>query len=187
MLSKLPSAYPSTSPDPGTNPPLRAQCAAGTSSYYPIPILTHPTPCLSRRYRRRITMPIGSIVKINSIVGFLNAPLLYIDRIYKFPPLPTFTIMSWKERASTATWFCVCSRLTSFAAQIPTLIWAASVNDTFYVSCVNILILYASAAVSGSVFCATYFSDSIHTFSALLLSPWSASLCSALSFPLFLI
>ena len=109
-------------------------------------------------------------------------PLFFIERIYKFPPSPIFLKKSWKESSSAATLACGFSLLTSFADQIPTLMYAASIFYASYASCIRILIHYASADLSFSYFCDIYLSYSIHTLSALLFFPFSA-----LSSPLFLL
>ena len=56
--------------------------------------------------------------------------------------------------------------------------YEVSLCNASYESCINILIRYASATIYASYLYATYLSDSIHNFSALLWSPCSALLRS---------
>ena len=109
-------------------------------------------------------------------MGFLDAPQIFIERIYILPLSPTFPTRSWNKRASTEKLFCVWYRLTSFAAQITALMYVASIRDNYDEYCINIVIHYASTYFSVSTSCATHLSDSIRTFTALLCSPFSAML-----------
>ena len=89
---------------------------------------------------------------------------------------------------------CCCSCLTYFAYQIPNLMYADSIFDSYYASCINVAIHYASASLYLYASCYRYLYNWIRTFFDIMRSTWfyfispihqiiSNPLCSVFSDP----
>ena len=81
-----------------------------------------------------------AVVITISIVGLIDAPRLFFERIHKLLSVPTFTKRIDKERDTAVIRYHGCALLSSFEAKITTFLVPTSVHADSYSACVNIFI-----------------------------------------------